>query len=149
MSPDCVRSVVGSIGMPRIDGLMTVGEVARRSGMSAKLIRRFTDQGLIYSPGRSDAGYRLYDEAALWCVETITQLRHLGLTIEEIAEVGEAYLGGSKEAVRGLLDDTLRASRHRLESRIGQLEELKARQDEVLEDFGALRSMASSDPTRA
>lgn len=132
-----------------IDGLMTVGELARRSGMSAKLIRRFTDRGLIYSPGRSEAGYRLYDEPALWCVEVISRLRQLGLTIEEITEVGEAYLSGSDEAMRGVFEDNLRASRHRLESRIGQLEGVKARQDEVLDDLGMLRSMVTADPTRA
>lgn len=134
--------------MPMIDGFMTVGELARRSGMSAKLIRRFTDLGLIYSPGRSHADYRLYDDSAFWCVEVISQLRRLGLTIEEIKRVGEAYLGGTDDEVRRVFDEKLRAARHRLESRIDQLEGLKARQDEVLGDVGVLRGMVSSDPTR-
>lgn len=143
------RGFVASIAMPMIDGLMTVGELARRTGMSAKLIRRFTDRGLIYSPGRSDAGYRLYDESALWCVEAICQLRRLGLTLDEITRVGESYLGGSDADVRRLLEDTLRGARHRLESRIDRLETVRERQDEVLSDLSGLRSMVSSDPTRS
>lgn len=132
-----------------IDGLMTVGELSRRSGMSARLIRRLTDRGLIYTPGRSGAGYRLYDESALWCVEAILQLRELGLTIKEISRVGEAYLAGSGGDVRPLLRDTVRDARHRLESTIHQLEQLKARQDAVLEQGDGLRSLVSSDPTRS
>lgn len=135
--------------MPMIDGLMTVGELARRTGMSAKLIRRFTDWGLIYSPGRSGAGYRLYTESAIWCVEAITQLRRLGLTLDEITRVGESYLAGSDDEVRRLFESTLRGARHRLDSKIDRLEKVRERQDEALSDLGGLRSMVSSDPTRA
>lgn len=135
--------------MPLIDGLMTVGELARRTGMSAKLIRRLTDLGLIYSPGRSEADYRLYDESALWCVEVISQLRQLGLTIDEINQVAEAYLGGSDGEAREALDEALQTARHRLDSKISQLEEVKALQDEVEADAGSLRALVSSDPTRA
>ncbi len=43
-------------GEERTDGrLMTVGELARRTGMSAKAIREFEGLGLIYSAGRSEA----------------------------------------------------------------------------------------------
>jgi hypothetical protein len=42
--------------------LMTVGELGRRTGMSAKATREFEGLGLIYSAGRSEANYRLFDE---------------------------------------------------------------------------------------
>ena len=38
------------------DQLMTVGELARRSGLSIKAIRRYEGLGLIYSAGRSEGG---------------------------------------------------------------------------------------------
>ena len=61
------------------NGLMTIGELARRTGMSPKAIRQFEGLGLIYSAGRSDANNRLFDESAIWCVQAISTLRSLGL----------------------------------------------------------------------
>ena len=62
--------------------LMTVGELARHTAMSAQAIRQFEGLGLIYSAGRSDANYRLFDESAIWCIQVIGSLRSLGLTIK-------------------------------------------------------------------
>src|SRR5215204_2308605 len=72
--------------------LMTVGELARRTDMSAKAIRQFEGLGLIYSAGRSEANYRLFDESAIWCVQVIGNLRSLGLTIKEIQQLVAVYL---------------------------------------------------------
>jgi MerR family copper efflux transcriptional regulator len=38
---------------------MTVGALSRRTGMPARALRAWTDMGLVYSAGRSPAGYRL------------------------------------------------------------------------------------------
>lgn len=130
------------------DGMLTVGKLARRTGMSAKLIRRLTDIGLIYSPGRSVAGYRLYDQSAIWCVEVITKLRSLGFTIDEVERLADAYLRGQDGELRHLFEDMLDGARRRVSKRIGQLEEVRARQDQALAGSADLRSMAASDPTR-
>lgn len=62
--------------------LITVGSLARRTGMSRKTIRELEGLGLIYSAGRSEANYRLFDEQpALWCVSTVRDLRSLGLEL--------------------------------------------------------------------
>jgi hypothetical protein len=50
---------------------MTIGELSRRTGTPIKALRAYTDTGLVYSAGRSPAGYRLYDESALWCAAGI------------------------------------------------------------------------------
>jgi len=42
---------------------------------------------LIYSVGRTAAGYRLFEDEALWCVEMIRGLRALGLTVAEIGSL--------------------------------------------------------------
>jgi MerR family copper efflux transcriptional regulator len=74
----------------RTEQLMTVGELARRTGLSIKAIRQYEGLGLVYSAGRSDGGYRLFDESALWCAQVISRLRSLGLTIKEIDRLGRA-----------------------------------------------------------
>ena len=43
----------------------TIGEVAERSGFSASALRYYEDIGLVPPAGRSDAGYRLYDDITL------------------------------------------------------------------------------------
>jgi MerR family transcriptional regulator, copper efflux regulator len=47
------------------DELMTVGQLSRRTGLSVKAIRHYEALGLIYSAGRSEGNYRLFDESAL------------------------------------------------------------------------------------
>jgi DNA-binding transcriptional MerR regulator len=74
--------------MRRDDELMTVGELARRTGLSVKAIRRYEALGLIYSVGRSEGNYRLFDASALWCAQVVSTLRSLGLTIKEIDQLG-------------------------------------------------------------
>jgi MerR family copper efflux transcriptional regulator len=44
---------------------MTVGELSRRTGVSAKALREYTDIGLVHSLGRSSFNYRLYTADAL------------------------------------------------------------------------------------
>ena len=60
------------------DGLMTIGQLATRTGTPIRALRRYTDLGLVYTVGRSPANYRLYDESAAWCVLVIGSLRRLG-----------------------------------------------------------------------
>ena len=79
--------------------LMTVGELAERTGISRKAIRELEERGLIYSAGRSESNYRLYDEDALWCVQMISGLRSLGLTIGEIERFHADYLARPGEPV--------------------------------------------------
>jgi DNA-binding transcriptional MerR regulator len=50
---------------------MTTGDLARRTGVAVKVVRRQQDMGLIYARGRSTAGYRVFDEKALrWAKST-------------------------------------------------------------------------------
>jgi MerR family copper efflux transcriptional regulator len=76
----------------RQSGLMTVGELARRTGLSHKAIRELEGRGLIYSAGRSESNYRLFDETALWCVGAVGEMRSLGLTLAEIEQLHDSYL---------------------------------------------------------
>lgn len=83
---------VEAVSDGRRAGLMTVGELARRTGLSRKAIRELEGRGLIYSAGRSESNYRLFDETALWCVGAIGQMRSLGLTLAEIEQLHASYL---------------------------------------------------------
>ena len=63
---------------------MTVGQLARRTGVSIKVLRKYERRGFIFTLGRSEGNYRLFGDEALWCVHVIQRLRSLGLTLKEI-----------------------------------------------------------------
>jgi DNA-binding transcriptional MerR regulator len=108
---------------------MTVGQLARRTGLTPRSIRRFEGLGLIYSVGRSPANYRLFDESALWCVEIIRNLRALGLTVREIRQLASIYLDGPDESVGPLLAEQLATARRRIDARVAELNRVRDRLD--------------------
>ncbi len=54
---------------------MTIGQLARRAGVSIRALREYDALGLLYGLGRSDGNYRLFDDSALWCLQMIGSLR--------------------------------------------------------------------------
>ena len=106
---------------------MTVGELAHRTGLSVKAIRRYEALGLIYSAGRSEGNYRLFDESALWCAQVIERLRSLGLTIKEIEQLGSVYLSRPEEPLGPHLAALLDRAEKRIGERIAELEAVRGR----------------------
>ena len=100
---------------------MTVGELSRRTGLSVKAIREYEALGLIYSAGRSEGGYRLFDDAALWCARVISTLRSLGLTIKQIDQLASAYLSRPDEPIGPRLASLLDDAERRIDARITEL----------------------------
>ena len=64
--------------------LLTIGEVARRSGFTIKALRFYERRGLLPPASRRPSGYRLYGEADLHRLEFIRQAKALGLTLDAI-----------------------------------------------------------------
>lgn len=108
-------------------GLMTVGEIARRTGLSIKAIRQFEASGLIYSAGRSESNYRLFDETALLCAEVVRNLRSLGLTIKEIQELADLFHDTPDVPIGPRLAVLLGRVEHRIDQRLAELVELRRR----------------------
>jgi MerR family transcriptional regulator, copper efflux regulator len=106
--------------------------------MSAKAIRRFEGLGLIYSAGRSEANYRLFDESAVWCIQVIASLRSLGLTIKEIRQLAPVYLDRPGEPIGPRLAELLDRAEQRIEQRRAELDLIQRR----IRDFRAANSAA-------
>lgn len=92
---------------------ITIGELARRSGVSVKTIRFYSDRGIVPPVGRTEAGYRLYDEASLARLELVRTLRALDvdlattrrvlareLTLAEVAATHAAALAAQIRVLR-------------------------------------------------
>jgi DNA-binding transcriptional MerR regulator len=132
---------------------MTIGQLASRTGVSIRALRRYTDIGLVYTVGRSPANYRLCDESAVWCVQVIGNLRRLGLTVSEVRRLAAVYLTGPEEPIGPHLDVLLGDVERRLEYRIGELEAIRGRLHEFrrqhADALAGHRDLAESDPSRA
>jgi DNA-binding transcriptional MerR regulator len=66
---------------------VNIGELARRTGLSVKTIRYYSDEGLVPEASRTAAGYRRYDAGALTRLEFVRTLRDLGLDLATIRRV--------------------------------------------------------------
>ena len=64
--------------------LLTVSEVAKRSGFAASALRYYEGQGLIHAT-RSSGGQRRFRRSTLRRLAFIRAARHVGLTLDEIA----------------------------------------------------------------
>lgn len=68
---------------------LSIGEVARMTGLAVKTVRYYSDLGLVSAVSRTEAGYRRYDEAGMARLELIHALRDLGLDIPSIRRIAE------------------------------------------------------------
>ena len=102
---------------------LTVGELAKLTGITVRTLHHYDELGLVRPSGRTTAGYRLYEEADVVRLQQVLLFRELGLPLHEIAAaIDEA--GGRHELLR----------RHRevLVARRGQLDALVAAVDAAL-----------------
>ncbi|WP_329065002.1 helix-turn-helix domain-containing protein [Streptomyces sp. NBC_01429] len=68
-------------------GTLTIGELARRTGLSVRTIRFWSDSGVVAPSGRTAGGFRLYDAGAAARVDLVRTLRELGLPLETVRRV--------------------------------------------------------------
>ncbi|MEU4830160.1 MerR family transcriptional regulator [Streptosporangium sp. NPDC023615] len=69
------------------DDLLTIGQLADRTGMPVRTIRFWSDAGVIPPTGRSAGGYRLYDAEAAVRLDLVRTLRDLGLDLATVRKV--------------------------------------------------------------
>jgi DNA-binding transcriptional MerR regulator len=72
--------------MGRMAGLL-IGDVAKRTGVTAPTIRYYEGIGLLPSPARSGAGYRRYSDGTIEELRFIRKAQALGFSLDEVAEI--------------------------------------------------------------
>ncbi|MFJ4330317.1 MULTISPECIES: MerR family transcriptional regulator [unclassified Streptomyces] len=94
-------------------GLMTIGALARTTGLTVRTIRYWSDEGALPPHARSAGGYRLYDAASVARLELIRTLRELGLGLDAVRRVlaGETTVAQVAAAHVSALDAQIRSLR--------------------------------------
>lgn len=103
---------------------MNIGQAARASGVSAKMIRHYEETGLIPRARRSAAGYRTYGEADLHILRFVRQARRLGFSTAQIADLLSLWRNQRRSSAR--VKALAQAHIATLDERIRELEAMKS-----------------------
>jgi MerR family copper efflux transcriptional regulator len=111
---------------------MNIGEAARASGITAKMIRYYESIGLIPPAGRTEAGYRTYSERDVGTLRFIRRARDFGVPMDRV------------KLLVGLWQDKNRPSREVKAIALRQVAELDARIAELTAMKDALAELAGA-----
>lgn len=88
---------------------MRIGEIAQRTGVSAKTIRYWEDERLVAQPARTPSGYRDYEAGVGDRITFIRNAQTAGFTLEQIRQILEISDSGNApcEHVEALIEGHL------------------------------------------
>ncbi len=112
--------------------LVTIGQAAKQTGLSAKMIRHYEEAGLLHKANRTDAGYRLYNSLQLQQLGFIKQARTLGFSIAQIS------------SLLGLWQNPNRSSKEVKQLAEQHLDEIKQKVTELQQMQQVLQQLADS-----
>ena len=115
-------------------GSLKIGQLAARSGVSARTIRFYEAAGVVPATARGPNGYRLYAPEAVEVLRFIRQAQGLGLTLAEIKEIVTIRQGGRPPCDH--VYQLLRAKAAELDGKMRDLATLRRRIRQSLAAWG-------------
>ena len=109
---------------------MNIGQASKASGVSAKMIRYYEEEGLIPPPARTASGYRAYTDKDVQRLRFIRRARDLGFQMDGIREL------------LALWSDRSRHSSEVKRLALDHVEKLEARMRELQGMADTLRTLA-------
>ena len=105
---------------------LKIGEVSRRATVGVEAIRYYERLGLLGSPRRTEAGYRLYGEGIFTRLDFIRKAQAMGFTLEEIARIIQESEKGQSPCA-----DVRRIARRKLDELDLRLKQLRQYRSEL------------------
>ena len=87
---------------------LSIGQFAKRAGVSARALRLYEKMGLIKSVERGDNGYRYYRESQVSLARKIREMKSLGFSLKEIDSLLKANEALDTKVLSSFLKDRLR-----------------------------------------
>ncbi len=102
---------------------LNIGDAARASGVSAKMIRHYESIGLIGAAKRTESGYRVYGLEDVRVLQFVHRARALGFSLEQIGKLLSLWQDGGRASadVRALA----RAHIEELNAKIAEMEAMR------------------------
>lgn len=111
---------------------MTIGKVAKASGLGVETVRFYERQGLIAEPARSASGYRQYRPEVVRRLKFIARAKKLGFTLQEIGELLDLRVTPNARCVDVMT--RAKAKLAEVEERITQLSSMKRALEALLSE---------------
>lgn len=111
---------------------LTIGRLAKTTGVAAKTIRYYEQVGVLPPPSRTAAGYRQYTENGIQRLLFVRRARALGLPLQHLRGLTVALDGGPRPALRPRLLGLIRTHLDAVQRRIGELEALRRQLEQVV-----------------
>ena len=73
--------------------MLSIGQVAKRTGVAVDTIRFYEKQGLLGKPPRTVGGYREYDQGSVRVLQFIARAKRLGFTLREVKQLLRLHRG--------------------------------------------------------
>lgn len=112
-------------------GFMTIGEVAKKMGVTVRTLQYYDKEGLLSPSGESEGGRRLYTDKDLIILHQIISLKSLGFTLEDIK--GRLMSLNTPKEVAEALADQEEAIQRKIEQLSSSLEYTRQLRTEVLQ----------------
>lgn len=120
---------------------MRISEAAEQAGTSASALRYYEKVGLVRAP-RTDAGYRVYDQATQDRLAFVLTVKRLGLPLPRIRELLAVWDAQPcrtvQDRLRDLVDEQLEETRRRMT-------ELQALERQLLDGRARLSALPARD----
>jgi DNA-binding transcriptional MerR regulator len=110
---------------------LTIGEASRRSGVPAKTIRFYEAEGVVPSPVRTTAGYRVYSPNDVRRLQLARRARLLGMALPEVKALVMRAFSSDCAAYADQVLDVIARQRAVIDGRIAELQALRQELDAV------------------
>lgn len=103
---------------------LTVGLLAKETGINVETVRYYEAIGLMPNPKRSSSGYRLYSDEDIKRLKFIKNAQYLGFTLKEIREL--LFLRVDDETTCGDVKRIAMMKIDEVDKKISELEKIRA-----------------------
>ena len=112
--------------------VLTIGQVAKSTGIGAKTIRFYEAAGVLPAPARTVSGYRQYTAEGVQQLLFVRRARALGLSLHHLKALLAALDGGVRGPVRPRVREVVRAHLSAVQVQIRDLRALELPLEQVL-----------------
>ena len=133
---------------------LSIGKVAKATGIKVVTLRYYEQRGLVPSPSRTGGNYRVYTEESLRRLRFIRRCRDLGFTLDQVREL--LRLSSQKNQECSEVDRITRRHLTNVEAKIADLKRLagvlrkissRCRGDRLIADCPIIEALSPDGPT--